>query len=106
MKQIRARLSPKEYALISDHRNGNNVGIIGDTHEPFCRSGYREFCYEVFNQFGCGKIIHIGDEVDNHAISYHETNPNGHSAAKEADLAQENLNKWYKTFPDVKVCIG
>lgn len=106
MKQIRARLSPKEYALISEHRNGKNIGIIGDTHEPFCRKGYREFCYEVFNQFACGEIVHSGDEVDNHAISYHETNPNGHSASMEAELAQKNLNEWYKMFPKVKVCIG
>lgn len=106
MKQIRARLSPKEYALISEHRNGKNVGIIGDTHEPFCRKGYREFCYEIFNKFAVGQIVHIGDEVDNHAISYHETNPNGHSAGKEAELAQNNLHEWYKTFDKVNVCIG
>lgn len=106
MKQIRARLSPKEYALISEHRNGKNVGIIGDTHEPFCRKGYREFCYEVFNKFGCGIICHAGDEIDNHAISYHESNPNGHSAGKEAELAQFAMNEWYKMFPEVRVCIG
>lgn len=106
MKQIRARLSPKEYALISDHRGGKNIGIIGDMHEPFCRKGYREFCEEIFNKFGCGQIVAIGDEVDNHAISYHETNPDGHSAGLEAELAQRAMNEWYKTFPNVKVCIG
>jgi predicted phosphodiesterase len=105
-KQIRPRLSKVEFDLINNYRNGNNVGIIGDTHEPFCHPEYRDFCYEVFNKFGCSTIVNIGDEVDNHAISYHETDPDGHSAGKEADLAQENLNKWYKTFPDVKVCIG
>ena len=106
MKQIRARLSPKEYALISDYRNGNNIGVIGDTHFPFVHPEYLDFCYEVFDRFGCGKIVHIGDEVDNHAISYHESNPDGHSAGREADLAQENLNQWYKRFPEVRVCIG
>lgn len=105
-KQIRPRLSKKEFDLISNHRSGNNIGIIGDTHEPFCRPGYRDFCYEVFNRFGCGKIVHIGDEVDNHAISYHESNPDGHSAGREAELAQANLDQWYKTFPNVMVCIG
>lgn len=102
----RPRLTKAEYQLIQEHRHGKAVGIIGDTHEPFCHPSYRDFCYEVFNKFGCNEIVHIGDEVDNHAISYHESNPNGHSAGKEADLAYEAMQEWYKVFPNVKVCIG
>ena len=68
-----------------------NVGIVGDTHFPFCHPGYLNFCYEVFNKFQCSEIIHIGDEVDNHAISYHESNPNGHSASKESEEAQKQF---------------
>jgi predicted phosphodiesterase len=105
-KQVRARLTEKEYQMVSHHRNGANIGVIGDTHEPFCHPDYMNFCYEVFDKFGCGQIIHIGDEIDNHAISYHESNPNGHSPGKEGELALEALQKWYKTFPEVKVCIG
>ena len=83
-----------------------NVGIVGDTHFPFCHPKYLDFCYEVFNKFQCSEIVHIGDEVDNHAISFHETNPNGESASKEAIMAMQQLNIWYKRFPNVKVCIG
>ena len=52
-----------------------NVLVIGDTHEPFCHPGYKAFCYEVANKFQCSEVVHIGDEVDNHAISYHESKP-------------------------------
>jgi predicted phosphodiesterase len=83
-----------------------NVLVIGDTHEPFCHPQYKSFCYEVANKFQCSEVVHIGDEVDNHAISYHESKPDGHSAGREADLAQAAMYKWYKTFPNVKVCIG
>ena len=83
-----------------------NVLVIGDTHEPFCHPLYKNFCYEVANKFQCAEVVHIGDEVDNHAISYHESKPDGHSAGREADLAQAAMYKWYKTFPNVKVCIG
>ena len=74
MKKVeyRPRLSQVEMDLISNHRMSNNVGIIGDTHEPFCHKNYRNFCYEVFDRFACGNIVHIGDEVDNAALSYHE----------------------------------
>ncbi len=57
-----------------------NVLIIGDTHEPFCHPLYRNFCLEVANKFQCSEVVHIGDEVDNHAISYHESKPDGHGA--------------------------
>jgi predicted phosphodiesterase len=82
------------------------VGIIGDTHEPFTHPDYRNFCYKTFEQFKVTKIVHIGDEVDNHALSYHEHNPNGDSAEAEAEKAMKAMEKWYKTFPNVDVIVG
>ncbi len=82
------------------------VGIIADTHEPFTHKDYRNFCYETFNKYKVTKIVHIGDEVDNHALSYHEHDPNGHGPAREAELAQDAMDKWYKTFPNVDVIVG
>ena len=52
MKQYRPRLSKAENEMLQSHRNSNNVGVIGDTHEPFCHPAYRDFCYEVFSRFG------------------------------------------------------
>ena len=60
-----------------------NVLVIGDTHEPFCHPKYRDFCYEVGNKFQCAEVVHIGDEVDGHAISYHESNPDGFQQEKK-----------------------
>lgn len=82
------------------------VGVIGDTHEPFCHKDYRNFCYETFNKYGVTDICHIGDEVDNHALSYHEHSPDGYSPGHEAEQAQKAMERWYKTFPDVTVLVG
>ena len=57
-------------------------------------------------KYDCGTVIHIGDAVDNHAISYHEKDVNGMSAGQEFNLAKERMKRWYHTFPNVKVCIG
>lgn len=86
--------------------NPNNVLIIGDTHEPFCRQGYLEHCRDVQEQYNCGKVIHIGDEVDNHAISYHTSDPDGDSSGSEFTKAMEKLKRWYKVFPEVTVIVG
>lgn len=122
----RMSLTDDEVKLILKHRNDptynfnisykypkpylkgkkENVLIIPDTHFPFEKEGSLEFCRQVQEEFKCGTVIHIGDEVDNHAISYHERDPDGFSAGNEADLAQAKLNIWYKVFPRVDVLVG
>ena len=84
----------------------NNVIVIGDPHMPFTKEGYLEFCREVQEKYNCGTVINIGDEVDNHYISFHTSDPDGLSGNQEADAAQEMLNQWFKVFPETKVCIG
>jgi len=52
------------------------------------------------------QVIHIGDIVDNHALSYHESDQDGFSAGHEYERAMQRMKEWYRMFPDVKVCIG
>lgn len=86
--------------------NPKNVLVIGDPHEPFCKDGYLEFCREMQEKYDCGTVIHIGDAVDNHAVSYHEKDVDGMSAGQEFNLAKQKMKRWYHTFPEVRVCIG
>ncbi len=82
------------------------IGIIGDTHEPYCKDGYLEFCIQTFKTFGVDEVIHIGDEVDNAALSYHEKQTAMPNSDTEMEQAMVAMKKWYKAFPDVKVCVG
>lgn len=84
----------------------NNVLVIGDTHEPFTRQGYLEHCREVQERFNCGTVIHIGDEVDNHALSYHESSAEADSVAGEFSKAMSRMKEWYRVFPEVTVIVG
>jgi predicted phosphodiesterase len=84
----------------------NNVLIIGDTHLPFTKKGYLDFCIEIKNKWKCNKVVHIGDLVDNHSISYHEHDPNGMSPADEMAETDKHLKGWFKAFPRVFLCRG
>jgi predicted phosphodiesterase len=86
--------------------NLDNVLVIGDTHEPFCREGYLAHCREMQEKFDCGTVIHIGDEVDNHALSYHESNSEADSVAGEFTKAMIRMKEWYRVFPEVTVIVG
>jgi len=84
----------------------DNILVIGDTHEPFCRQHYLEFCKEISNRCKCGTIIHIGDLVDNHSIGYHEHDPNGQSPIDEMKKTDKRLKLWFKAFPSLFLCRG
>ena len=84
----------------------SRVLVISDTHEPFCRKGYLEFCQKVAKEYKTNQVVHIGDEVDLCALSQWEKDPDGLSAGSEFELALTAMKKWYKAFPEVKVCIG
>jgi len=98
--------SKERQELIPPPPDTERVLIIGDLHEPFTLESYRKFCYDVYKKYKCTHVIFIGDIVDNHAVSYHESDADGMSAGDELDLAIENLAEWYKLFPKADVVIG
>jgi len=104
----RPRLNKTEYDLIKNHRENNtsNVLVIGDLHLPFCLDGYLDFCIEQRDKYKCNKIIFIGDIIDNHYSSYHETDADGLGGGQELEFAISELKPWYKAFPEATVIIG
>ncbi len=99
IKDIRLIKTPKKFDV-------GNVLVISDTHEPFSKEGYLDFCLDIQNKYQCGTIVHIGDEIDNCAISQYAKDPDGLSAGSEAYQALKAMKDWYKAFPNVNVCIG
>lgn len=83
-----------------------NVLVIGDLHEPFCLDGYLQHCIDTYNKYKCNEVVFIGDIIDNHASSYHETDPDGHSAGQELKMAIQRIKQWYSAFPKATVIIG
>jgi predicted phosphodiesterase len=80
--------------------------IIGDIHAPFCVDGYLEFCMDVYAKHNCNQVIFIGDIIDNHYSSYHETDPDGLSGRDELEFAIDQVQGWAESFPKADVIIG
>ena len=74
------------------------VGVIGDTHFPFVREGYLEFCLDVFIREGVTEVVHIGDIVDFHRWSRHITEPDADSGLSEFDKAKSWIDKMDEMF--------
>lgn len=80
--------------------------VIGDIHAPFVLDGYLDFCQETYAKHNCNQVIFIGDILDNHYSSFHQTDPNGLGGGQELQYAIEKVQEWYKAFPVADVLIG
>jgi metallophosphoesterase superfamily enzyme len=106
-KKLNLVESPHKLKLKSVvEKSGKNILVVGDLHEPFCLDGYLEFCKLQYEKFDCDEVIFIGDIIDNHYSSYHETDADGMGGGEELELAIGKIAKWYKTFPEATVLIG
>jgi len=81
--------------------------VIADTHLPYEKEGYLDFCLDIQKRVKCGTVVHIGDLVDNASMSFHhDIDPNSKSPKDEIDEAKKHLQDWYKAFPKVFLCLG
>lgn len=99
-------MSKQKSTLEKFQKKSGNILVIGDTHIPYEHPDYLAFCKKVAKQFSCTRFVHVGDEVDMHASSYHESDPRLANPETEYETAVSRLKKWYKAFPEMLVCIG
>jgi len=90
---------------IKKNETGNTL-IIPDLHSPFIKKKFLEFCIETYKKWDCDSVIFLGDIIDNHYSSFHDSDPDGNSAGNELEMAIGDLKKWHKAFPQAKVCLG
>jgi hypothetical protein len=78
---------------------GKRVLFISDTHIPYSVSKYLDFLRSLKEKFKPEIVIHGGDEIDYHAISFHDSIAELFSAGHELDRAiieiQEGLHKLF-----------
>lgn len=84
----------------------SRVLVIGDTHCPAMLEGYPTFLEDMYTQWDCDRVVHIGDLVDFHAISFHQTQFGLESIEQEMEDAREQVGLLTDTFPDADYMIG
>ena len=104
----RPRLTEPEYYRIKYNRklNDRRMLVIPDLHSPFIKYGYLQFVKEIQAKYNTTDTMFLGDLIDNHYASYHETDPDGDSGGTELSKAINEIANWYKAFPIAKVCLG
>ena len=78
------------------------VMVIGDMHIPYHHKESMSFLRALKKKYkGFDLVVNIGDELDQHAISMHDSDPDLPSAGDELKLAKTHVKELEKIFPDM-----
>jgi predicted phosphodiesterase len=79
----------------------NVILVIADQHIPYHHQDMFRFLKAVKKQYNPDLVVNIGDEVDKHAMSFHDSDPNLASAGDELKLARKAIKQMAKIFPEM-----
>lgn len=80
------------------------IFIHSDGHAPCLHPDNLAFVKAILRKYGpFSRVVHIGDEIDNHAISFHDHDPDLPSHGDELGKAIEQLKPYYDLFPRVDI---
>jgi Calcineurin-like phosphoesterase len=88
------KLDPKTYKRIL---------VISDMHHPYAHQDTVPFLRALKDRYKFDKVVCIGDEIDYHALSFHDSDPDLASAGYELEMAIQELRPIYKMFPKVNI---
>lgn len=80
-------------------KQGDSICITGNC--PFEHKDTIPFLKEVKRIYKPDRVVCLGDEIDHHSISEHDSDPEGMSAGDELKAAIEALQPLYELFPVV-----
>lgn len=77
----------------------NRILVISDQHMPYEHPDMFKFLAAIKKQYKPDTIVNIGDEIDNHDLSFHDSDKDLPAAGDELKLAITKLKQLEKLFP-------
>lgn len=81
-----------------------SILVIPDQHAPYHHPDFIDFLKEIRDTFNPDLVVNLGDELDYHALSFHDSDPNLDSAGTELELGKVFLTKLHDEFPKMLIC--
>lgn len=84
---------------------GKTILIISDLHIPYMHPDWIAFLTAIKKKYLNNRslILNVGDELDNHGISFHPTDVDLFSAGHELSVSIEKLSHLNKLFPKMYI---
>lgn len=108
LKEQRVLLKPQPDDDIGNYsfipKMAECILVIPDQHAPYQHPDTIAFLTAVRDQFQPDLVVNLGDELDYHAMSFHDSDPNLDSAGVELENGKVFLSVLHKEFPQMLVC--
>jgi len=89
----------KEIRKTDSGEDNSRILIISDIHIPYHHPDSLEFLQYLKDKYNPTRIICMGDELDKHALSFHDSDPNLPSAGDELRMSLPVIAKIKEMFP-------
>lgn len=80
-------------------QDNSSILLISDMHIPYHHKNTLEFLSHLKDKYKPTRIVCLGDELDHHALSFHDSDADLLSAGDELKKAQVVVKKLEKLFP-------
>lgn len=78
--------------------------VIPDQHAPYQHKDTIPFLIAVASRYKPDTVINLGDELDFHALSFHDSDPSLDSAGPELERGRTFLRELHSLFPVMRIC--
>lgn len=106
-KQKQAEASPTEQFAIRKQdvkqEDNHRVLLISDMHIPYHHPDTLEFLQYLKDKYKPTRVICLGDELDKHALSYHDHDPDLPSAGDELRRSIPIIHQLHEMFPKMDI---
>ena len=83
-----------------------NFLVVSDLHIPYHHPDSFKFLKQVHKAYHCKHVICVGDLVDNHSGSYHESEPDAYGPEEEYELSIKYMQELQSIFPKMVITPG
>lgn len=84
-----------------DTHDNSRILVISDLHFPYESPDTFDFLQMLKDKYSPTRVIQLGDEVDYHASSFHDSDPDLYSAGHELKKAQQKIKRLEQMFPEM-----
>lgn len=83
--------------------DNSRVLLISDMHIPYHHPDTIDFLKYLKNKYKPTRVICLGDELDKHALSYHDSDPDLPSAGDELRRSLPVIKELFELFPKMDI---
>lgn len=100
---LRDYMAKKALAATNDGYDNSRILFISDQHMPYHHDRMFDFLEGLKQKYNPTRIVNLGDELDKHAMSYHDSDPDLPSAGDELEQALVFVRQMEAMFPNMDI---